>query len=164
MGEIAGPELLSTEHQLDQFDCGNKLLNDWLVKRAISNQKSGASRTFVICRRKQVVGYYALSSGSVERISVPKSISRNMPESVPVLVLGRLAIDESCQRKRLGASLLKNALLRTCHVSNSIGVRALLMHAISDQARRFYMNYGFIESPSDPMTLLLSVKHIQQHL
>lgn len=164
MGKITSPCLLSDKHNIVNFDCGNSILNEWLQKRALKNQKSGASRTFVITKNNEVIGYYALITGSVERINSPKSIARNMPEPIPVLVLGRLAIDKSQQGNRLGSSLLKDVLLRTCAVSQDVGVRALLVHAISEEAKAFYQYYGFIESPSDPMTLLLSIKHIEQHL
>ncbi len=145
---------------MSEFDCGNDALNDWLINRALKNQSSGASRTFVICQDDRVVGYYALASGSVERVTYPKSIARNMPEPIPVMVLGRLAIDGNMQGQRLGAALLKDALLRTLSVSKSVGIRAILVHAISEHARRFYLGYGFQVSPVDPMTLMLPVRHI----
>ena len=97
MGISAAPAVLVAGHETTAFDCGNTTLNNWLEKRALKNQSSGASRTFVICRDNRVVGYYALASGSVERIISPKSISRNMPEPIPVMVLGRLAIDTRMQ-------------------------------------------------------------------
>ena len=164
MGKITAPCLLTDEHNTNDFDCGNNILNEWLQKRALKNQKSGASRTFVITSDNEVIGYYALATGSVERIHAPKLIARNMPEPIPVLVLGRLAINKAQQGDRLGSSLLKDALVRTCTVSKEIGIRALLVHAISEQAKSFYQYYGFMESPSDSMTLLLSIKHIEQHL
>jgi predicted GNAT family N-acyltransferase len=143
------------------FDCGNDTLNEWLTRRALKNQNSGASRTFVICQDNQVVGYYALASGSVERMASPKSIARNMPEPIPVMVLGRLAIDTRLQGQRLGSALLKDALLRTLSVSKNVGIRAILVHAISEDARRFYLSYGFLVSPIDTMTLMLPVRHIE---
>ena len=155
---------MNEKHLTKQFACGDASLNEWLQKRALKNQKSGASRTFVIAENRLIIGYYAIATGSVERIHSPKSIARNMPEPIPVLILARLAIDRLQQGKRLGSSLLKDALLRTCAVSQNVGIRALLVHAISDDAKAFYKLYGFIESPSDPMTLLLSIKHIEQHI
>ena len=155
------PAVLTDSHEVSEFDCSNDVLNEWLIKRALKNQSSGASRTFVICRDDRVVGYYALASGSVERNVSPKSIARNMPEPIPVMVLGRLAIDARMQGQRLGAGLLKDALLRTLSVSKEVGIRALLVHAISEEARNFYLGYGFQVSPVDRMTLMLSVRHIQ---
>jgi predicted N-acetyltransferase YhbS len=161
MGISTPPTALTGSHQVPEFDCGNDALNDWLIKRAMKNQSSGASRTFVICQDNQVVGYYALASGSVERMTSPKSIARNMPEPIPVMVLGRLAIDARMQGQRLGSALLKNALLRTLSVAKNVGIRAILVHAISENAKRFYVGYGFQVSPIDPMTLILPIRHIE---
>ncbi len=155
------PVALTDSHEIAEFDCGNDTLNEWLTKRALKNQNSGASRTFVICQDNQVIGYYALASGSVERMATPKSISRNMPEPIPVMVMGRLAIDTRMQGQGLGSALLKGALLRTLSVSKNVGIRAILVHAISENARRFYLSYGFLVSPIDTMTLMLPVRHIE---
>ena len=160
MGVIRAPELLTADHNTSDFDCGLGVLNDWLRKTALKNQSANASRTFVVCKGDAVVGYYALSSGSVERIQAPKSLARNMPDPIPVTVLGRLAIDQQHQGLRIGSGLLKDAMLRTLVVSSHIGVKAMLVHAISDEAKQFYRQYGFTESPFNPMTLLLPVKHI----
>ncbi len=164
MGKITAPILLNDKHDLDSFGSGNATLDDWLVKRALKNQESGASRTFVVCDGKKVIGYYALATGSVERDIATGGFSRGMPEPVPVIVLGRLAIDKSYQGQRLGAALLKDAMLRTVTIANNVGVRGLLVHAISDDAKRFYLKYGFQESPMELMTLLLSVKNIKKHI
>ena len=161
MGVGTAPAALTGSHEVSQFDCGNDVLDDWLIKRALKNQNSGASRTFVICQDNQVIGYYALASGSVERMATPKSIARNMPEPIPVMVLGRLAIDSNMQGQRLGSALLKDALLRVLSVSKNVGIRAILVHAISEDAKRFYLSYGFQVSPIDPMTLMLPVRHIE---
>jgi predicted N-acetyltransferase YhbS len=161
MGISTPPTALTGSHAASEFDCGNGALNDWLIKRSLKNQNSGASRTFVICQDNKVVGYYALASGSVERMATPKSIARNMPEPIPVMVLGRLAIDSRMQGQRLGSALLKDALLRTLSVSKNVGIRAILVHAISGDAKRFYLGYGFQVSPIDPMTLMLPVRHIE---
>lgn len=160
---ISKPELLNADHDKNQFDCGNETLNEWLNKRALKNQGSGASRTLVICSDNQVIGYYALASGSIERMAAPKTIARNMPEPIPVTVLGRLAIDLQFQGQSLGAALLKDSILRTVLVSRNIGVRAMLVHAISEDAKRFYSSYGFEESLINEMTLMLSLQHIKDH-
>ena len=159
MGSIKRPELLDSKHNVLDFNCGNETLNDWLKKRALKNQKQGASKTFVIYDGKQVVGYYALATGSVERISVPKSLARNMPNPIPVIVLGRLAIDKNFQGEKLGSALLKDAIQRTIYISENVGVKALLVHAISEEAKKFYLHHNFIESPIESMTLLLSMKN-----
>jgi predicted N-acetyltransferase YhbS len=163
VGIVTPPKLLSAEDDLSLFDCGNSTLNEWLQKRALKNQGSGASRSFVICEGKKVVGYYAIASGSIERLNAPKSISRNMPEPIPVIILGRLAVDMNYQGQKLGAALFKDAILRTLSVSNNLGVRALLVHTISEQAQQFYLSYGFQKSPLYSMTLLLSIQHIKTH-
>lgn len=162
MGGLTAPVPLTAGHQLTRFDCGNRALNVWLKDRALKNQASGASRTFVVCRNGRVVGYYALATGSIERIAAPGRIRRNMPESVPVMVLGRLAVDVSMQRNRLGSRLLKDALLRTVRVSKDAGIRAMLVHAISDEAARFYKRRGFQPSPLDSMTLMLPLEHVER--
>jgi len=161
---ISIPELLNDDHEKSQFDCGNETLNEWLIRRALKNQGSGASRTFVICNESRVIGYYALASGSIERLFAPKTIARNMPDPIPVTVLGRLAIDLQFQGQRLGAALLKDSILRTVLVSRSIGVRAMLVHAISEDAKRFYSSYGFKESLINEMTLMLPLQQIKTHL
>ena len=161
MGLNTHPAALTEKHDVSELNCGDDTLNDWLIKRALKNQNNGASRTFVICQDNRVVGYYALASGSVERMTTPKSIARNMPEPIPVMVLGRLAIDTHMQGQRLGSALLKDALLRTLSVSKNVGIRAILVHAISEDARRFYLNYGFQVSPIDPLTLMLPIRHIE---
>lgn len=164
MGITTAPPPLADDHQLSRFDCGNDTLNDWLKRRALKNQANAASRTFVICRDEQVVGYYALASGSVERMAAPKSVARNMPEPILVMVLGRLAVDKTLQGQQLGAALLKDALLRALTVARNIGIRAVLVHAISEEAKRFYQSYGFQMSPVDSMTLMLPVRYIEKLL
>jgi len=164
LGEITAPALLTPEHDLEAFDSGNATLDEWLITRALKNQDSGASRTFVICDDGKVIGYYALATGSVERDVATSNFSRGMPEPIPVIVLGRLAIDKNYQGKRLGAALLKDVMLRTVTISQNVGVRGLLVHAISEDAKRFYMKYGFQECPTEPMTLLISVKNIKSHI
>ena len=161
---ISRPTVLTAEHHVADFNCGNGTLNDWLIKRTLKNQNNGASRTFVVCQKNEVVGYYALASGSVERIASPKSIARNMPEPIPVIVLGRLAVSVQIQGKNLGTALLKDALLRTLSVAQNVGIRAVLVHAISEPAKRFYLNHGFQVSPIDTMTLMLPVRQIESSL
>ena len=157
------PALLNSSHNTANFNCATLSLDDWLIKRALKNQSYGASRTFVICGNNRVIGYYALATGSVERVVAPGSISRNMPESIPVIILGRLAVDIQYQGKRLGGALLKDAMLRTLSIARNVGVRALLVYAISEEAKSFYLSYGFQPSPIESMTLMLSVKHLRNY-
>lgn len=163
MGVIAAPAALTEHHQVTGFNCGHDSLNDWLTKRALKNQDSGANRTFVICSQNNVIGYYALASGSVERIDAPGTISRNMPEPIPVAVLARLAIDKKHQGQGLGVALLKDAMQRTAFIANDVGIRAILVHALDDEAKEFYLRYGFVESLTDSLTLFLSCKQLQHY-
>lgn len=164
MGKITAPAPLSAAHITDGFRCGNDTLDEWLVKRALKNQDNGASRTFVICEGSRVIGYYALASGSVERLGATSNFARSMPDPIPVIILARLAIDQTYQGQRLGAGLLKNAMLRTLNASTQVGARGMLVHAISEEAKHFYLSYGFQVSPIDEMTLMLSSKNIRKHL
>ena len=134
------------------------MLDEWLKRRALKNEVSGASRTFVICQDKQVVGYYTLATGSIEHRNTPGKIRRNMPNPIPVMVLGRLAVDQRWQKAGLGRGLLKDALLRTLSVSKQAGIRALLVHTLSEETKHFYIHNGFIESPLDPMTLMITLQ------
>lgn len=158
------PMPLTDEHVLDKFDCGETSLNDWLKKTALKNQVTGASRCFVICDEKKVIGYYCLSSGAITRESSPKSMQRNMPESLPVILMGRLAIDAQYHNQGLGKSLLRDAIMRVIRASANIGISALLVHALSVQAKRFYLSCGFVQSPLQPMTLMMSLKAAQNIL
>lgn len=163
MGKITRTETITSDHDLALFDCGHKTLNEWLQKRALKNQDLNASNTYVICDNKRVVGFYAIATGSIERLIAPGAVTRNMPNPIPVMVLGRLAIDQSYQGQKLGVALLKDAMLRTLKVSQIVGVKAMLVHAISEEAKRFYMHFGFQKSPVNSMTLLLTIKKIKGH-
>ena len=155
---LSAPVLLAEAHQLDQFRCGNTGFDDWLRRRAPSNQESGTSRTYVITSGERVVGYYCLSSGTLDLASEPLPIQRNVPDPLPIAVLGRLAIDSDWQGKGLGTALLQDAVLRTALAADILGIRGILAHAISDAARLFYERYGFTASPNNPMTLMLSLR------
>lgn len=157
---LTAPTPLTDVHQLDAFDSGVISLDDWLRRRARTNQVNGASRTYVVADGVRVVGYYALTSGALAAIDAPGSIRRNMPDPIPMAVLGRLAIDRSCQGQGLGAALLQDAVLRTAQAAAILGIRGLLVHAISESAKRFYENHGFAASSSHPMTLILSLKGV----
>jgi GNAT superfamily N-acetyltransferase len=155
---LSTPALLDETHDLDLFQSGNDTLDEWLRRRARSNQVSGASRTYVVAADRRVVGYYCLASGALDLADAPGSVRRNMPDPIPMAVLGRLAIDRGWQGKGLGAALLQDAVLRTSQAASIMGIRGLLVHAISDEAKAFYEHYGFQCSPNYPMTLVLSLK------
>jgi GNAT superfamily N-acetyltransferase len=154
---LGAPEHLSAAHDIAAFDSGVPALDDWLKKRALANEESGASRTYVIVADGRVVGYYALATGAVTHDTATGKTRRNMPEPVPVMVLGRLAVDRDFQGRGVGAGLLRDAVLRTLQAAAIAGIRALLVHAISDEARRFYERNGFVASPIAPMTLMITI-------
>lgn len=154
--QLSEPHALTTDHLLDHFDCKEASLNDWLKRRAISNQMSGASRTFVVIDQdNRVLGFYALAAGAVAHQLATSSVRRNMPDPIPVMVLGRLAADHRVQGQKLGSALLRDAVERASLVASNVGVRALLVHALHERAKLFYEHYGFQESPQHPMTLML---------
>jgi GNAT superfamily N-acetyltransferase len=163
VGSVSGteirrpPEKLQAKHNVSTFDCGEPVLNDWLRRRALQNQQSGASSTYVILDETRVVGYYSLAAGSVARETASGHVRRNVPDPVPVVVLGRLAIDQAFQGQGLGHALLRDAVLRTMQAADIIGVRAILVHALSDRAKRFYEECGFAPSPINPLTLMVTV-------
>ncbi len=164
MADLSVPTPLLATHVTDEFDCGKPALNDWLIKRALKNENSGASRTFVVCQNNRVVGYYVLATGSVMHKQAPSKVRRNMPDPVPVMILGRLAVSKDMQSDGLGRGLLRDAILRTLGVSKQAGIKALLVHALSDAAHKFYRQCGFIESPLDPMVLMITLKDAEQQL
>ncbi|MBV9266077.1 MAG: GNAT family N-acetyltransferase [Acidobacteriaceae bacterium] len=141
--------------------CAACLLDEWLKKRARPNQAGGASRVFVICERNRVVGYYALSSFCVTPAIVPGRFRRNMPDPIPVVLLGRLAIDKAWQHQGIGRALFRDAAIRVSHAADAIGVRGIVVHAISDEARKFYLALGFTECPGQPMTLVVTLQDIR---
>jgi GNAT superfamily N-acetyltransferase len=153
---LAAPQPLEATHDLARFDCGEPSLNEWLKRRALANHLSGASRTFVVVDdQAQVVGYYAMAAGAISHESAAGAVRRNMPDPIPVLVLGRLAVDQRAQGIHLGAALLRDAVQRAAAVSQNAGVRAIVVHALNDRARDFYEHYGFQASPPHPMTMML---------
>ena len=158
---LRAPEPLSDQHDLSAFTSGVAALDDWLQRRARGNQLTGASRTFVLCDADRVVAYYALASGSVAASAAPGRFRRNMPDPIPVVVLGRLAIDTAWQRQGLGRALVRDAGLRVLQAAAVIGVRGLLVHALSDDARQFYLAIGFEPSLLDPMTLMVTLADLQ---
>lgn len=153
---LTAPQPLTAAHRLDDFCSKEAALDEWLKRRALANQTSGASRTFVVTDQGgRVHGYYALAAGAVAHRAATGRVRRNMPDPIPVMVLARLAVDHRVQGQRLGGALLRDALERTVAVANNAGVRALLVHALHERAKAFYEHYGFQASPLDPLTLML---------
>jgi predicted N-acetyltransferase YhbS len=161
---LSPPEPLADTHELNDFSCGVASLDDWLKRRARANQVSGASRTFVITDNRRVVGYYALASGGIAVDGSVGRFRRNMPDPIPVAVLGRLAVDRSQQGNGLGRALFRDCAQRVAHAADTLGIRGIVVHAISDQAKAFYLALGFDPSPSDPMTLMVTLGDIRHLL
>ena len=156
------PEPLAATHRLEDFQCGEAELDDWLKRRALANQVSGASRTFVVIDPEgRVCAYYALAAGAVSHQLATTRVRRNMPDPLPVMVLARLAVCLSMQGQHLGAALLQDAENRTLAVAQNAGVRALLVHALHERAKQFYEHYGFQPSPVHPMTPMLRLRGIE---
>lgn len=161
---VSAPQHLTSDHDVSAFDCAVPELNDWLKRRALQNESSRASRTFVVIGDGRVVGYYALATGAVAHVEATGKVRRNMPEPIPVMVLVRLAVDRAHQGTGLGSALLRDGLLRTLTVAETVGIRAILLHAISEEAKRFYLHHGFAESPVDPMTMMITVADVEKAL
>lgn len=149
---------LSDAHVLSSFDCGEPSLDRWLKERARQNVGLLISSTYVIHLADVVVGYYAISTGATVRSILPGSIRRNMPEPIPAILLGRLAVDRTMQGRGLGGSLLTDALTRSVSIATVIASRVVLVDAISDDARRFYTRFGFVETLDDPMRMALDLR------
>jgi len=162
--ELTAPEHLTSAHDVSAFDSGVPVLDDWLRKRALANEETGASRTYVVRAGRRVVGYYALATGGVAQAQAPGRVRRNMPDPVPVMILGRLAVDRDWQGRGLGRSLLRDAVLRTLQAAEIIGIRAILVDAISDEAKKFYERHGFTVSPVDPMILMITIADARKAL
>lgn len=156
---LGAPSPLGDGHRLDDFQCSAPELTKWLLERARQNQASGASRCFVVRDEQQhVVGYYALAAGAVSHEDAPGRIRRNMPDPIPVIVLGRLAVHVDWVGRGIGQGLLKDAVQRTLQTCEQVGARALLCHAIDEAAKAFYLKHGFIVSPIHDMTVMLPLR------
>ena len=159
---LSAPQPLAAAHLLGDFECGEPTLDEWLRRRAMYNQATGASRTFVVVdEENRVHGFYAMAAGAVSHLVATSAVRRNMPDPIPVMVLGRLAVDRKSQGIQLGAAMLLDAVNRAITVSQNTGVRALLVHALNEQAKGFYEHYGFQESPQHPMTLMLRLNTVK---
>ncbi|MFN3549085.1 MAG: GNAT family N-acetyltransferase [Mesorhizobium sp.] len=159
-GGLSAPVPLTADHDLSEFDCGEPALNDWLRHRALKNE-SRFSRTYVVCEGNRVVAYFCIAAGAVERGAAPGKVRRNAPDTIPVSVIGRLAVDRAHAGKGLGADILSDALRRIAVASQGIGIGAVLVQAKDDAARRFYLRCAeFIEYPEDSRTLFLPIETV----
>lgn len=161
MQQLNAPTLLIADHQVGGFESGKPSLDDWLKRRAFKNQAEGASRTYVVTNDDgAVLAYYALAAGSVIAAEATGAVRRNMPSPIPVVILARLAVDKSLQGKGFGKALLRDALLKTIQAADTIGVRALLIHALDEDAAAFYEKLGFSRSPADSLVLMVPLKSV----
>jgi predicted N-acetyltransferase YhbS len=158
------PRPISEDDDSSRLDSGEPSLDDYLRLRALSNHRQGAARCFVTCRDGRIVGYYALASASIQHRDLSGRFRRNMPAPVPVILLSRLAVDRKEQGSGLGKNLLRDAIARSVSAAEIVGVRALLVHSLHDQARAFYLKFGFEPSPTDPLHLLLLIKDARPSL
>lgn len=158
LAALGPPVPITADHDTSLFNCRHDSLNQWLRRRALSNASSGATRTYVVCTENhRVVGYYALAAGSLDVESAPARLRRNMPDPLPVVVLGRLAVDETWSGRGVGGGLLKDAVLRSLQAADLIGACALMCHAIDADAKAFYARHGFVESPTQVLTMMLGL-------
>jgi GNAT superfamily N-acetyltransferase len=161
---LSAPVPLLAEHDTAAFSCGHPSLDEWLKRRGLPNQKAGASRTYVVAEDRRVVAYYALASGALACTAATGKLRRNMPDPIPVAILGRLAIDRGFQGRGLGRALFRDAALRVLSAAETIGIRGLLVHAISDEAAAFYRALGLEGTVSEPRTLMVTLADLQAAL
>lgn len=161
---LAAPRPIDQAHEVADFDSGVPILDDWLKRRARANQASGASRTYVVCENEKVIAYYALASGAVEISSATARLRRNLPDPVPVVVLGRLAIDKTFQGRGLGRASMRDAARRVLQAADIIGIRGIFVHAPSPNAEAFYRSLGLEVSPLQPMTLMATLADLRAAL
>jgi predicted N-acetyltransferase YhbS len=161
---LGAPSPIDESHDTSTFSCGQRSLDDWLKRRALGNQKSGASRTFVVCVGNRIVAYYALAAGAIACAEATGRFRRNMPDPIPVAILARLAIDINFQKQGLGRALFRDASLRILNAADTIGIRGLLIHALSEEAASFYRAVGAESSPADALTLMVTLADLQSAL
>jgi GNAT superfamily N-acetyltransferase len=159
--KLSAPAPLTGQHETASLSCGTESLDQWLQRRAWKNQLQGASRTYVVCEERQVVAYYALASGAVATVGATGKLRRNMPDPIPVVVLGRLAVDSRLAGRGVGRALIRDAGLRVLQAADAIGVRGVVVQALSDDARRFYLKVGFDASPLEPNLLMITLADLR---
>ena len=159
-------EPVSESHDVSRFDCGrHESLNDWLKRFALTNERNESARTYVVHRNGLVVGYYSISAGSVSVEEAPTRISKGLARHpIPVILLARLAVDKDERRTGLGKAVLKDALRRIAQAADIVGARAVLVHAIDEQARKFYEHFDFEPSPVHDLQLMLLMKDLRKAL
>lgn len=158
MGDLTAPARLTDAHELADFTSREPQLDEWLRRKALTNESAGACRTYVVADGARVVGFYCLATGAVAHVQATGRARRNMPDPIPVVIVGRMAVDRRYERRGIGRGLVRDAIIRTLGAAEVVGVRAILIHAKSEEARRFYVERcGLAESPVDPMTLMATL-------
>lgn len=165
-GRLTEPAALESDHILTDFDCGEQSINDWLQRKALRSEKNHSARTYVICRESSMlaVGYYALSTGTIERAVAPSNLSRNAPNPIPAILLGRLGVDKSEQGSGIGEALIADALKRALKASTIIGARAVIVHALNPNLDSFYQRLGFKVLQPDLSSFYYPIRKIHQAL
>jgi predicted N-acetyltransferase YhbS len=161
---LGAPAPIGPDHNCISFSCGVASLDEWLKRRALPNQVSGASRTFVVADGDAVVGYFALAASSIAVADTVRPFARNMPDPIPVIVLGRLAVDCNWQGAGLGQALFRDAAKRVLAASEHVGARGMIVHALSDSARQFYKMLGMRPSPLSPLTMMVTCIELHRAL
>jgi GNAT superfamily N-acetyltransferase len=165
MHRFSDPELLARRHKLEGFDCGVESLNIWLLAHARGAAGVGSARTYVITDHDQdrVVGFHALNAASITHVEATGGVAKGVPRHpIPMILLARLAVDNSVKGEGLGAFLLRDAMVRAVGASEEIGARGLLVHALDDDAAAFYRHFGLEPSPTDKHNLQITIKAIRQ--
>jgi len=159
--ELSAPVPLTAHHVTQGFCCGVESLDQWLMRRSLKNQLHGALRTYVVCDVSRVVAYYALASGAVTTVQAVGRFRRNMPDPIPVVILGRLAVDKDFQGLGVARALVRDAGLRVMQAADAIGIRGMTVHALSDVAQLFYEKVGFEPSPLEPRLLMMTLADLK---
>lgn len=161
---ISAPQPLRAEHVRTAFCCGVESMDNWLKQRAIKSQLTDSSRTFVCCDDMKIMAYYSLASSAVMTNAAPGRFRRNMPDPIPMVELGRLAVDQALHGQGVGRALVRNAGLRVIQVAETIGIRGMLVNALSVEVREFYLRVGFEPFPLDPMMLMITLGDLIESL
>ncbi|MBZ5594214.1 MAG: GNAT family N-acetyltransferase [Acidobacteriia bacterium] len=162
MPPLSGVEKLAEQHVLAKFECGKPSLDDWLKRYALANQKLDSSQTYVVHRNSVVVGYYSLTAGSVRKQEAPARVGKGMPNyPLGVILLARLAVDRRERGTGLGGALMKDALTRCLSAADTIGARAVLVHALDEEARSFYEHFDFERCPGNDLHLMLRIQDLR---
>jgi len=163
VNEARRVEKLRADHPIEGFDCGKEELNRYLLRYAWQNQQAGAAQTYIGLAGDAIIGYYTLAVGHVVREEAPERLTKGLARHpVPIMLLARLALDHRWQGKGIGKALLKDAMLRTLQAADIAGIRAFAVNAKDEEARRFYLKFDFVPSPTDRMHLFVLLKDVRR--